>query len=186
MSSKVSISNAALVRIGVNPITSLIENTDQARLCNMLFNQSIDYLLQTYPWNFALVRGSLAQSATAPLYTYLYQYQLPTDPYCLQVIAMNPDSEFKIEGRMLLTDESAVDILYIKRVLDMNELSALFIEALTFYLAGQLCLPLTNNKGMADAMFTQHQIALQKARLRDAQEDTPKSMREVSWVACRR
>jgi hypothetical protein len=186
MASKVSISNMALVRIGVNSITSLTEDSEQARLCNLVFNQSLDYLLQLYPWNFALVRTSLAQSSSNPIYDYAYQYQLPTDPFCLQVVSVEDGTEYKIEGRLLLTDEQSINIIYIKRVTDMNELTALFIETMIFYMGAQLALPLTNNKGMADAMFSQYQVALQKARMRDAQEDTPKAMQEVGWITTRR
>jgi hypothetical protein len=176
----------SLTRLGVDTITSLLENSEQARLCNLLFNQSLDYMLQLYPWNFALVRTALALSAEEPEYDYNYAYQLPTDPYCLQVVAIKDEYSYKIEGRKLLTDATDVYILYIKRVIDMNELSALFIEAFVLYLASQLCMPLTNNKGMSDSLFTQYQVALQKARLRDAQEDTPKLMQEVSWITARR
>lgn len=186
MASRTSICNLALTRLGVDVITSLLDESEQARLCNLLFNQSLDYLLQLYPWNFSLVKASLARSATSPLYDYAYQYQLPTDPYCLQVVNTQYDFTYKIEGRMLLSNESSIYITYIKRVTDISELSSLFIETLVFYLASQLCLPLTNNKGMADDMQAKYQMALQKARLRDAQEDTAKAMKEVSWVSVRR
>lgn len=186
MSSKVSISNQALVRIGVDTISSLMENSEQARLCNLIFSQNLDYLLQLYPWNFALVKASLAQSSTDPLYGYANAFQLPTDPYCLQVVEVENDYTYKIEGRLLLTNEPFVNITYIKRVTDINELSALFIETMVFYLASQLCLPLTNDKGINNDMQTKFQMALQKARLRDAQEDTAKTMRESSWVSVRR
>ena len=186
MSSKVSISNMALSRIGVDIITSFTENSQQARLCNLLFNQSLDFLLQLYPWNFALVKTTLAQVTTPPVYNYDHAYQLPTSPYCLQVVEVDGGYNYKIEGRLLLIDEDTVNITYIKRVVDMNELSALFTETLVFYLASQLCLPLTNNKGMSDDLLNKYQMALQKARLRDAQEDTAKSMQTGSWVSCRR
>lgn len=182
MSSKVSISNSALIRLGSNRINSLTEDSEEAVLCNNIFDESLDYLLQLAPWGFAQVETSLARSSTAPLYSYKYTYQLPTLPYCLQVTDIQNRIEYDIKGRYLYTDAESVNITYTKRVTDMNELSAAFIQAFIFYLASQLAMPLSKHKSMADTMEVKYQFAMQKAKTRDSQETKYKRAVAGSWV----
>jgi hypothetical protein len=186
VASKVSIVNSALIRIGSDIISSLTEDSEGARLANNIFNESLDYLLQLHPWGFAQVETALALSATPPIYSYTYAYQLPTLPYCLQVTEVEDNIEYEIKGRYLYTDESPVNISYTKRVTDMNELSAAFIQAFSFYLASQLALPLTHDKGMADTMEMKYQFAFQKAKTRESQETRYRKMPEVTWITIRR
>lgn len=185
MASKVSICNQALTRIGVDTITSLTETSEQARLCNVIFDQSLDYLVQLFPWSFALTRAALAESSTEPLYEWNHAFQLPTDPYCLRVIAVEDDVAYRKEGRYIYTDNESLSIKYIKRITDINELSPAFIEAMVFYVASQLALPLTQNATMANAMELKYQGAVAKARLVDSQESPAYEYVEGTWISAR-
>ena len=186
MSSNVSVTNSALIRIGSDIIASMTEDSQAARLANNIYDESLDYLLQLAPWGFAQVETSLALSASPPTYSHTYSYQLPTLPYCLQVTGIQYGFEFEIKGRYLYTDHGPINITYTKRVTDMNELSASFTQCLVFYLASQLALPLTHDKGMADTMEMKFQNSYQKAKTRDTQESKYKKMSSGSWVTIRR
>ena len=63
----VSISNRALTFLGAQPITSLEDDTKEARACNRMFEQSRNQVLRGHAWNFAIKRASLAANTTAPL-----------------------------------------------------------------------------------------------------------------------
>jgi len=185
MASKVSICNQALVRIGVDTITSLTETSEQARLCNAIFDQSLDYLVQLFPWSFALVRASLAESTSEPLYEWSHAYQLPTDPFCLRIVSVEEDVAYRKEGRMIYTNNESLNIKYIKKISDINELSSAFMEAMVFYVASQLALPLTQNATLANAMEMKFQNSVHKARLVDSQESPAYEFVEGSWVSAR-
>ena len=159
MASITSISNQSLIKLGKSTINNIDDKTEEARACKEVFPQALDTLLQQHPWNFAKCRTSLAQTintlavlSEAPEFEYLYKYQLPTDPYCLQVLEVDSNYEYKIEGRLLFTDDDSVKLKYIKRVEDYNELSPMFVEALAFYIASQLAIPLVDKVSVKDAM----------------------------------
>ena len=176
MATEVSICSNALRILGDDPITSLTDDTERARLCNSLYVPARDAVLRSHPWNFAITRATLAQLSTAPAYEYAYQYSLPTDPYCLRVLSMEyQDYIFKIEhlagtGRVLLTDESTAKILYIAKVTDTAQFDSLFVDTLTAKMALELSFPVTNSVTLQAQMQKLYQLKLSEARSIDGQE----------------
>ena len=176
MATEVSICSNALRRLGDNPITSLTDDTERARLCNSFYADARDAVLRLHPWNFAITRTSLAQLSDTPSYGFAYQYSLPTNPYCLRVLGMEyEDYIFKVEnystqGRVLLTDESTAKILYVARITDTIQFDALFVDVLTAKLALDLCYPITNSVSLQDKMQKLYQLKLSDARSIDGQE----------------
>lgn len=176
MATEVSICSNALRILGDDPITSLTDDTERARLCNSLYVPARDAVLRSHPWNFAITRATLAQLSTTPAYEYAYQYSLPTDPYCLRVLSMEyQDYIFKIEhlagtGRVLLTDESTAKILYIAKVTDTAQFDSLFVDTLTAKMALELSFPVTNSVTLQAQMQKLYQLKLSEARSIDGQE----------------
>jgi len=176
MATEVSICSNALRKLGDDPITSLTEDTERARLCNAFYNTARDSLLRLHPWNFAITRASLTRLSSTPAYGFAYQYALPTDPYCLRVLEMEyQDYIFKIEnlateGRVLLSDESTAKILYVGRITDTTLFDSLFIDTLTAHLALKLAYPITNSVTLQAQMQKLYQAKLSEARSVDGQE----------------
>ena len=176
MATEVSICSNALRRLGDSPITSLTDDTERARLCNSFYADARDAVLRLHPWNFAITRTSLAQLSDTPSYGFAYQYSLPTNPYCLRVLAMEyEDYIFKVEnystqGRVLLTDQSSAKILYVAKITDTTQFDALFVDVLTAKLALDLCYPITNSVSLQDKMQKLYQLKLSDARSIDGQE----------------
>ena len=176
MATEVSICSNALRRLGDDPITSLTDDTERARLCNAFYIPSRDQVLRSHPWNFAITRATLAKLSDTPAYEYSYQYALPNDPYCLRVLEMQyKDYIFKIEhyasqGRVLLTNESTAKILYIARVTDTAQFDSMFVDVLTAKLAVDLAYPVTNSVKLQDQMQKLFQQKLSEARSVDGQE----------------
>jgi len=187
--STISICNNALRKIGANVITSLEQDTEEAKACKSIFQETLDEMLAQYKWNFAMCRSRLARLDSTPAFEYEYEYQLPTDPYCLTirkvVNASDNVIEYKIEGRKLLTDTDGVYILYTKRVTDMNELTPLFKSALIYNLASSLAMTLAEDTATSNTMYQKHELVLRRARAQDAQEGTPDELAEGSWITCR-
>ena len=176
MATEVSICSNDLRRLGDDPITSLTDDTERARLCNAFYIPSRDQVLRSHPWNFAITRATLAKLSDTPAYEYSYQYALPNDPYCLRVLEMEyKDYIFKIEhyasqGRVLLTNESTAKILYIARVTDTAQFDSMFVDVLTAKLAVDLAYPVTNSVKLQDQMQRLFQQKLSEARSVDGQE----------------
>jgi hypothetical protein len=176
MATEVSICSNALRRLGDDPITSLTDDTERARLCNAFYQDSRDLVLRSHPWNFAITRASLAQLSDTPAYGYNYMYALPTDPYCLRVLEMEyADYIFKIEndatnGRVLVTNESTAKILYIARITNPTLFDSMFVETLTSKLASDLAYPITGSVQLQGQMEKMYRDKLSEARSVDGME----------------
>ena len=176
MATEVSICSNALRRLGDDPITSLTDDTERARLCNSFYADARDACLRSHPWNFAITRASLAQLSATPVYGFDYQFALPTDPFCLRVLAMEfEDYVFKVEnlstqGRVLLTDQETAKIIYIARVTDATLFDSLFVDTLVAKLAADLAYPVTNSLKVQEQMYKLFQLKLSEARSIDGQE----------------
>ena len=176
MATEVSICSNALRRLGDDPITSLTDDTERARLCNAFYADARDACLRSHPWNFAITRASLAQLSATPVYGFDYQFALPTDPFCLRVLAMEfEDYVFKVEnlstqGRVLLTDQETAKIIYIARVTDTTLFDSLFVDTLVAKLAADLAYPVTNSLKVQEQMYKLFQLKLSEARSIDGQE----------------
>ena len=176
MATEVSICSNALRKLGDDPITSLTDDTERARLCNSFYESSRDACLRAHPWNFAITRATLAQLSSTPAYGFSYQYALPTDPYCLRVLEMEyQDYIFKIEnlateGRVLLSDESTAKILYIARITDTSLFDSLFVDLLTAKLSINLAYAITGSLKVQEQMYLLYTKILSEARSVDGQE----------------
>ena len=174
MATEVSICSNALRRLGDDPITTLTDDTERARLCNAFYPSSRDAVLRSHSWNFSITRTSLARLTDAPAYGFAYQFAIPSD--CLRVISMEyPDNIFKIEnlpshGRVLLTDEATANILYISQITNTILFDSMFVDTLTAKLSSDLAYPVTNSPKVQTEMEKLYQNKLSEARSIDGQE----------------
>lgn len=185
MASAVDICNMALTAIGHKKITSLTEESEAARKCNVYYQQVVDAVLRAYPWNSAMVRATLAQLVGAPVFGFSYRYSLPADPYCLRVLQLEEKyMNFKVEGRELLCDQSSAKILYIARIAT-GTMDPLLIDAIAARLAAELAYPLANSPGLQANMWKLYEQKIQEAAVCDAQEGTPDDIEVTSWLDAR-
>lgn len=171
MATEVSICSNALRKLGDASITSLTEDSKRAILCNALYAETRDAVLRAYPWNFAIARQALALNSTAPAFEFGSNFTLPTDPYCLRALKMyGSDQEWKVEGRKLLTNDTAVNLVYIARITDTAEFDTLFIQTLEARLAAEMAYAITGNNTLRVDFFAEYEDKLKEARSMDAQE----------------
>jgi hypothetical protein len=185
MASKVSISNLALTILGADRITSLEDNNENARRLTAIYDQCLEDVLRAHPWNFALVRQGLARLATTPTFGYIYEYQLPGD--CLRVIEVNDGTnlitDFKIEGRKLLTDNTEVNIKYIGNITDPNQYTSQFMFVFATYLASIIAYPITNKPELLKTLLDVYTAKLQTCKEIDAQEsDSVNVIDQDKWT----
>ena len=176
---EVEVCNAALSMLGAARITDLVTDTSQAAiLCNLFYSQCRDSVLSAYPWNFAIERADLgaplaSTDADAPVWGFVYGFTLPTNPYCLRVLETEDHITHRIEGRVLYTDESSINIRYIARVESPAQFSDGFKIALCANMAMYLAMPITKSKTIMDAMSALYTYQLAQAQQFDTQEGTP-------------
>jgi len=197
-SSDTEICNLALRKLREQPIASLTEDSEPARLCNQFYDDALDYLLARHPHNFAMRRQQLAQQASAPAFQYGYAYTLPTDPYCLTarrvwhggrfIGATAPDGHaaWVVEGRSLLTDyDNDLFLLYTAQVSDPLQFSPTFTEAFSSYLASLLAYPLTRSETRTEQSEKRFRRHWKEHRLADGLEGDQDAPEAGVFVAVR-
>jgi hypothetical protein len=177
MASTVDMCNSALNLLGASTISSLTEDTKNARLCNQRFEPIRDRVFRSHNWNCLIKRVQLAQDSTGPVVEYTYGYTLPTD--CLRVLKIHNGStdsiksalDYKIEGRKVVTDETTIYLVYIALITDPNEFDSYLREAISHQLAADICYAITNNSTLANNYMTRADERLREARFIDATEN---------------
>ena len=169
MASTVDICNGALNQLGATTILSLTEDSKNARLCNSRYTQVRDAVFRSHPWNCLQQRLELAQSTTTPAWGYSFKYDLPGD--CLRLLRiLDYDSDHKVEGRSILSNNSSMKILYISRVTDPNQYDENLRETLSAALAADIAYAITSNNTTQQNMLALYQEKLRDARFVDSTE----------------
>lgn len=190
MASTVEICNRALQILGAAPITSLDDDSRNARACTLAYDNSRLALLEKYVWGCAIKRAQLAAEATEPEFGKARSFPLPSDFVRLAPNypeETSPTRDWEIEGRKILTNDSApLNIRYIFSLTDPNEMNPLFREALSGEIAYQMCESLTqSNTKKADAKLARDE-AIREARRVNGIQKVPVQTAESLWITTRR
>ncbi len=150
------ICNSALARTGSKRINNFEDETEgsvQAIHCRTHYEITRDSLLRSHYWRFASARAELSQDTTDPDFEWDNQFILPNDFLRMKsiyddVLIKNTRRPYAIAGQRLLTNESPIQIRYVKRVTDAAQFDPLFVEVLILKLALKL-LPGLSGMGSA-------------------------------------
>lgn len=182
MATDVSVCNSALIKLGVDTIVSLEDETRAARLCKEQYPKIKRKLLRGHPWNFAIVRASISPLDETPAFEYEYAFQLPAD--ALRVLDVNAGKyKWTFEGGKILTHLSTCEVLYIRNV-EEHFFDAYFEEALASALAADLSGDLAPSR--TAIQMAQAEQDLRLARSFDAQENHPTRLRTTTFTLARR
>lgn len=175
MLSKTEIVNQALARVGAKTVMSIDDDTKGAAAARNAWAATIDEVARSGEWNCLKKRAELARLADAPAFEWSYQYQLPVD--LLALLEVNgvtwhgePQDEWEIEGRVLLTDAEQALVRYVARVDDTAQWDALFTNAVVVLLAAKLAVPIRQDEQLMQALMQEYQRVLGNARMRDGNE----------------
>lgn len=189
MASKVEICNRALQKVGAERITSLTEDSNNARACNVLFESVKLAELRLHPWNFAIKRAQLAASATPPVFGRPNSYPLPAD--FVRLLPPYPEMNFndldwQIEGKAIYTfDNAPLPIRYIYDVTDPNEMDVLFRESLAAKLAVELAEELTQSPSKKDALNDGYDKSIREAKRNNGIENVGLQPPDDTFITAR-
>lgn len=179
MASNVSICNQALSWLGAQLITSLDDNTAEAKLCKANYADIRDAITEAHDWTFAITRYNLPKNATAPVNGYSASFQIP--PEVLRVLSVSDNDDWGIEGQDIVTNEASVKMKAIARVTDPNRFSPLFIQALANRLAADLSIPLTQSKSLQKQHYALYQSKMDEAVTNDGLQGKSRKVTS-SWL----
>jgi len=181
--SSVSISNMALARLGKATISSLSENSAEARLCTLFYQPTVSELLRLRDWQWAKGQATLS-STTNPSFNWSYAYTLPAD-YGRMVDFNKFDDysskpPFEIQGGLLLTNENTANITYIKETVSEALFDGVFADLLSVRLASKLVMPLGADPKLIELFSAEYASYLQAA---DKIDDSERSERNSNLAA---
>ena len=163
MPTPTELANIALGHIGVARISDFGEPSPSAEAVRLHWDLTRQACLRGRHWNFAVKRETLSRLEDAPVFGFSYAFHLPDD-YLLALSingkeAGTGEATHEIEGRLMLTDEEAVQLKYVRDVLDSTGWDSSFSEFFTATLAAKVAPVLSNSQSMAADML---QLAARK------------------------
>ena len=205
---KVYIANLALSRVSArSQITALTDNTREAKLCNLHYDQSVEDALEEGDFSWARRRATLA-SATLTTYPngvnvsatekgpWAYGYRLPSDVLIplwiddgLQQRAHDMRIPWSIELldgiEVLYTDQESAVLVYTARITDTSLFSRKFASLVAWKLAKEIAMPLTGKSALADRAEKMSMAALDDAIAHDYQRDQEPDIPDPDWIRAR-
>lgn len=158
MTTSVSIASQALSLLRANTISSFSDETNEAEICNQLYDQHIKYLLSVFPWTFATKKRQLSQDSTDPVNEYTYSHIIPSEALLIWAlfnsdnVGATPVQDYDIYG----TDTarrifSNYESLYADYTFYPNESQwpHYFAELAAVSFASKIAIPVTGNADLA-------------------------------------
>lgn len=183
--SEVSVCSGALVKLGQEPITSLTQDTKNARLCNAVFAICRNEVLEGHPWYFATKTVEMASVvATDTMGEYTYLYQKPAD---LLKIVRGEDwkQEFEIRDAYIMANEEPLKIKYIFECTNTGLWSYAFAQCLSWRIAAEIAYAVTKSNTVAETMMKGYATFLKEARYNDAHKRSPEKPTIDSFIDVR-
>ena len=181
MATEISIANLALIRLGQQKISSLSEDNARAEAISIVYEDARRSVLRSSSWNFATKRAQLSKNTTGPAFAYDYSYNLPAD--FLKLKRLNSlSTDFRIEGRSLVSNETPMKIVYIADEKDASLYDGLFVKAFSYRVAADVAKALVGDESVFVRMEQGYQEALMEARVTDSLESPPDVSHDPSYL----
>ncbi len=172
--------NRALVRLGVSEMVNA--DTDprpEVNVAKVLWDTTRDIVLGAHDWPFARTRVAAAPDPTAPPEGYAYAYTLPPD--CVrprqiwdgaQAHDTDDNPHMRVEGRVILTDVQAAEIVYTRRIENFALWAPEVIDAFAYLLAMDLAAGVKADAQLAIRAANMYPAALAIAKAAAAKTGT--------------
>ena len=191
--SATSICNIGMIELGEDPISDIqTEPSKAAILCRNRFDQVRRFVLRDGIWNCAKRQGQLAQSTTAPLFTYSAAYPTPSDFLRMLDLPENDEAVWELMnlsgvGQCICTNEgSPLNTLYTFDLTDPTVMDPLLAEAIGYRMGFITAMPLTQDKALRDRCEQLYEDTIEKARLAGSQENSVREFDADLWLRRRR
>lgn len=166
MASDIDIASNALQLIGDAPINSFNDEGAGAAVMKALYEPTLRAMLTRTYWRFAIKKQSLNRLSQTPLNEFQYAFQIPPDS--LKVMKVYPRTHYKVFRDLIYANVSILDIDYIFRP-EESLLPDYFVLALTYKLASDAALAVTDNENKNTVYEKKFSRAMAEAYAADAQ-----------------
>jgi hypothetical protein len=179
--SQTSIVNRALTYLGATRITSLSDDTTEAKCASSIYDDSLKSILGESLWGFATKRATLNMLAENPVWGDGHYFQIPAD--CVHIFGYNENIPHRIEGDRILANTESLGIIYTYLCTDTSKFPSWFVDAFVVKLAYDMCFELTNSDNRAGEFLQLYKTELLPlAKSKNAQDNTPYAITDDFWV----
>ena len=195
--SNVQVCNMALGHIGHTQFIDSLETerSNEAEVCNLYFEPARNFVLEDYPWPEMTRYATLGLVEEEPNDDWAYSYRYPSDCVFARRLVTglgrkdpNPPP-FRIgaddTARLLYTDQIDAVLEYTKLVDDPTLFSAIFWEAVSWYLAGLICPGLAKDRKQAAGCFQMYELIKTRAQVRAGNEQQQVQEPESEFIRAR-
>jgi hypothetical protein len=182
--SKTEICNKALTLVGANPIVSITDDSQNARIINRVYELSLKSILSEAPWVFALRRSLLSKSAdTLEWYDTNENYLYIRPNEMIRAFRANDDNAiWRQHGEYIVSDTDDLGLEYVYFLDVPSRYSTSFVEAFVDKLCSDIAFMVLNSKTVAETYLEKYEkVSLTKALAENAQIGTPIGMKDSSW-----
>lgn len=158
MTTNVSIASQAMLLLRAETFASFSDDTNEAQICNTLYEEHIKGLLSIYPWTFATKKRQLSQDATVPINEYTYSHIIPAEALLIWAlfntdnVGAQPVIDYDIYGtetaRRIFSNYSDLYADYVIYA-DENVWPAYFTQFAINSFAAYAAIPVTGNADLA-------------------------------------
>jgi hypothetical protein len=153
--------------IGAGSISSFDDPGAGAAVAKALYEPLLISLLTNTYWRFAMKKQSLNRLSQTPLNEFKYAFQIPVDS--LKIQRVYPRINYQVYRDLIYTDASSLEIDYAFRS-DTTLFPSYFVLALTYKLASEFALSVTDDAGKNQLYEQKFRLALGEAYTADAQQ----------------
>lgn len=181
-----TICNSALIKCGSDTINSLSDQVKGALLCSNMYDICRRQCLRMMMPGFAKKRAHLSLLASTPVWEFANQFSLPND-FLLMIETGGEvdDITYRVENGLVLTNEGALDMIYIYDCQDTSLFDDIFAEAVAFNIARNIVYPLTQKEGLVPILEKGFQDTLRESEFTSSKEGTPEVMITHDWINSR-
>ena len=185
--SKTVIVNNALTRVGANPVTSIDQDTNNARIVSRIYELSLRSILSECKWNFATKRANLTLSADTLDWYHtqegeVYVYIKPSD--MIRIFGMSDRAaKFREEGDYIISNTAGLGVLYVYYLDAPSKYPAAFIDAFADKLSSDIAYMIVNSASLGDKYKKIYEtVSLERATAENAQFGVQQTMKDDEWT----
>lgn len=182
--SKIEIINKGLTLVGAAPITSIDDNSNNARIASRVYPLSLRSVLSACKWNFATKRALLSV-LTDSLEWYdtgeNIVYQKPSD--MVRIFGTNSKTAiWREEGDYIISDTTGLGVRYVYFLDTPSKYSVEFIDALIDKFASDIAYALVNSQTLGEKFKKLYEsLSLPNAMSLNSQTGTQQTMVDDAW-----
>ena len=188
MSTKVEILNKALTQIGAAPVTSIDDDSTNAKALKRVYDSSLRSILAVSKWNFATKRALLSLSTDTLAWYDTGEgiiYNKPSD--VIRIFGVNsPTAIWREEGDYIISDTSGLGLRYVYFVEDTTKFPSYFVDAFVDRLSADIAYTIVNSASLGQTFKELYiSISLPNAMSLNAQAGTQQFVKDDAWENAR-